>query len=453
MWQKGSHGKRLPCEKLNLGKPLTVWEPELVGTPTPPRLRRLTPIEQRQLRAQSTRWLSAGVVERNPSIVWTNNPVFVAKKSGAIRVCIDCTPANAVTADFDWPLPRLQDLRHHVRGSTWFTRLDLTDAFFRIKIPSEWRPLTAYMCDNERYQFTRMPFGLKTAPAVFQRYMDHILSSTKPFCFWYMDDILIHGTTLRELRSRTKDVKDRLSQAGSEVNETKSEYETRGLLFAGIWVFGGGIGPNLLKVREVLSIPPPRTKPEIASALGLASYLRDHIPLASLLTARLTGGKENQPKPAELERLWRRFLQHVRHAITTLSDWKEEKPADLYTDASGYAIAAVLIQDGKIISLASRKLTPAETRYSTTDREHLSLALAAKKMKLFLHRQGARTTVWNDHEALLKRKIDEMTPRQARTWETIGHWIPNLRHVPGKRNPADFFSRCALVVNGGQIRV
>ena len=453
MREKGSRGNRLPREKLVSGKSLTTWVPELVGEPVPPRQRRLTPIEQQQLRAQTTAWLHAGVVEREPRIVWVNNPVMVAKKNGAIRVCIDCTPANRVTKDYDWPLPRLQDVRHHVAGASWFSRLDLKDAFFRISIPVAWRELTAFECDNVKYQFKRMPFGLKTAPAVFQRFMDHTLSQFKPFCFWYIDDILVHASTLKELRIRTRQVKDQLKNQGHKINEDKSEYEKRGLLFAGVWVYGGGTGPNLVKVRDVLALAPPRTKPELQSALGLVSYLRDHIPLASFLTAALNPKKDEPINLQELAALWRRLLEHVRHAITTLAPWNESEDANLYTDSSGYATAAVLIQNGRIVALASRKLTPAETRYSATDREHLSLALAATRFKLFLHRRRGRTQVWNDHEALLNRKIDDMSPRQCRTWEAIGQWIPNLRHVPGKSNPADFFSRCALEINGGQIRV
>lgn len=453
MWQERSHGIGLPYKKLVQHAPLTEWWPTLLGQVTPPRRRALTPLEQEQLDRQTTEWSAKKVVETSDAIVWVNNPVFVAKKNGKIRVCIDCRPANAVMEDFDWPLPRLQDLRHRTRGAGWFSRMDLSDAFFRIRIPKEWRHLTAYESRGKRYQFTRMPFGLKTAPAVFQRFMDHVLSPFFKFCFWYIDDVLVWASSLAELRKRTRAIKKALRMHGNEINEDKSEYEKPGLLFAGLWTYHGGQGPNLAKVQEVLAIPAPRTKVEKQSALGLVSYLRDFIPLVSLLTASLTVSKDNTLSQEEYAKEWRRLLRHIGVTISTLGCWDDDKDADLYTDASGTGVAALLIQDGRIVALSSRKLSSTETRYSTTDREHLSLKLAAEKFKLFLHRNKGATKVWNDHEALLNRKVEEMTPRQSRTYETINQWIPTIRHVPGVKNPADFFSRWGLEIQGGQIRV
>jgi hypothetical protein len=115
--------------------------------------------------------------------------------------------------------------------------------------------------------------------------------------------------------------------------------------------------------------------------------------------------------------------------------------ADLYTDASQYALGVVVIQEQRIVAVASRKLSPAETRYSATDREHLGLVYAAEKLRMILHQSDATTRVWSDHSALVTRKPDKLTPRQAR-WNTlVQHWMPRITHVKGKCNPADFVSR------------
>lgn len=397
-----------------------------------------------------TEWESKRYIERKDGLTWTNNIVLVAKKNGKTRVCVDCRPANAVTEDFDWPLPRLQDLRFHLKGARWFTRLDLKDAFLRIRIPIRWRHLTAFRSDGVTYQFTRMIFGLKTAPATFQRYMDHMLKPYYDTSYTYMDDVLIFSNTLPELRRQTKRIKRTIREHGCEVNEEKSEYETQGLLYAGLWVYTHGHGPNFRKVREVLALACPHTKVEKRSALGLVSYLRDFIPLTSMFTASLAG---EEVRKEDLEKEWRKLLDHICKAITTLSAWEDDQDADLFTDASLTGIGAILIQNGRIISLASRKLTKPETRYSATDREHLSLALAAKKMKVFLHRSSATTRVYNDHQALLGRKVHEMTPRQARTYETVSQHIPNLCHVKGTKNPADYVSRWGLEIAGGQMSI
>lgn len=359
------------------------------------------------------------VIEPIDRPTWTNNLVLVEKKDGRVRVCIDCTPANRVTRDLDWPLPRLQDLRHFVRGSFWFARLDLKDAFFRITVPQSWRRLTAFEAGGQTYQFRKMPFGLKTAPAHFQRFMDTHLAPFGGWAFWYIDDILIKAQTHAQLLARVTAVRKKLRQIGCTVNEKKSVTEKRSLLMAGIWIYSDGVGPNYEKVKQVQSLPIPTTKVEMQSALGLVSYLRDFIPLVSHFTARLHPTKGGSQLPSDtLQEEWAKLKRHLSTAITTTKHWIDGVDADLFLDASGYGIGAILIQNERAVSVASRKLTPAETRYSATDREHLALVFGAKKFRLFLHQSKSTTRIRTDHAALISRKTEELTPRQQR-WQTI----------------------------------
>jgi len=432
----------MQVEKLAMHRRTDVWVPDLAGEPLPPRRRVLTPIQEQQAIDQAIEWHDKKVVERIRTPPLVNNLVLVGKKDGRIRVCVDCTPANLVTSDFDWPLPRLQDVRYRTQGKTWFSRIDLRDAFFRISVPSDYRHLTCFMAGGQAYQFLRMPFGLKTAPSVFQRFMDYGLSDLAEIAFWYIDDILISATSLQELRRNERLVRRRLLHMGCEINEQKSESERRSLLFAGLWIFGEGIGPNLSKLAEVRQLPVPTNKAEAQSALGLVSYLRDFVPLVSHFTAMLYPDKGGfKLDPAEYARQWAELIGHLASAATTTRHWKDGVDADLYTDASGYAVGAIVLQLGRIVALASRKLTPAETRYSATDREHLGLVFAADRLKLFLHQSNATTSVWTDHSALVTRKAACLTPRQARWHTLVQAWMPNVRHVRGKLNPADFISR------------
>lgn len=441
-------------EKLAVLRALDEWIPQLVSEPLRPRQRPLSPRESQLLRYQITDWAKGGIIEKRTTQPINNNLVFVAKKSGDIRVCVDCTPVNECTEDYDWPLPRLQDIRHRLGRSKYLSRLDLTNAFFRIKIPARFRKYTSFTCDETQYQFKRMPFGLKTAPAVFQQFMDTRLADLSDSCLWYIDDILVHGETLGELRRRTRILKRRLAEMGCSVNEAKSEYERTALLFAGVWLFSEGQGPNLKKVGDLLTLPVPTTKKDMQSALGLVSYLRDFSPLVGHFTAALYPNNSTPPLLGEaVQREWTKLLKHFASCVTTLRHWKEEVDADLYVDASGSAIGLILVQEGKVSALAARKLTPAETRYSATDREHLALVAAAKKFRVFLHRPIGETKVWSDHAALLSRNSAEMTPRQARWAALVNQWIPRLNHVPGVRNPADFISRWGLEIFGGAVRL
>ena len=430
-----------------------MWVPVIIGTPTPQRPRVLTPIQSSTLAKQVLEWLSKGVIEPIPNHAYRNNLVFVAKKSGAIRVCIDCTPINLVTQEFDWPLPSLQDLRHELRGSRWFCRLDLKDAFFRIFVPAAHRLWTSFRSGDKHYQFRRMPFGLRTAPSTFQRFMDMHLAPLGAGFFWYIDDILVHAETLPKLRTRVACLKRKLRAMECIINEEKSEYYKEHLLFAGINIFSGGTSPNAAKVAEILAIPTPATKVAAQSALGLVSYLRDFIPLTSHFTSWLYPNKGGlRLSPTDYDNEWKRLLRHLASAISSLRHWEPNKENHLYTDASGTGLGVILLQEGRVVALASRQLTPAETRYSATDREHMGLVFAARKFKMFLHQSKVATKVWSDHAALLTRKNADLTPKQARWNEIVRYWIPNLAHVKGKDNPADFVSRWSAEIGGGVLK-
>lgn len=428
---------------------LDEWRPELTGQPTPPRQRPLSPTEQQLLASQVAEWLRQGVIEpRRTRHVVNNNLVFVAKKDRTVRVCIDCTPVNAVTKELAWPLTRLQDLRFRLRGAKYFTRIDLKAAFFRIKVPKEYRPYTAFTSGGVQYQFKKMPFGVTTGPSTFQKFMDHKLARYLEWLLVYIDDILIPAETLSELRTRTNTVLSRLRAMGTEINQDKSEYEKKTLIFAGIRLRTEGVGPNVEKVREVLALPFPTTKAEMQSALGLVSYLRDFVPLVSHFTASLYPGQGEYDETRARE-TWPTLLRHLGSAVTSLRHWDDAADCDLYADASQSALGVVLIQNRKVVALAARKLTPAETRYSATDREHLALLFAAKKFRYFLHRPDGLTRVYSDHQALIGKRSTDMTPRQARWAYIVNQWMPNVCHVKGKDNPADYVSRWGLEIEGG----
>jgi hypothetical protein len=428
---------------------LDYWEPHLLGPVTPPRQRPLSPADREVLATQTAIWLEQGVIEtRVTRHVINNNIVFAAKKNGGVRVCDDCSPVNAVTQDLDWPLPRLQDIRHFTRGKKWFSRIDLKDAFFRIKIRPKFRPYTAFTSKGVQYQFRRMPFGVKTGPSTFQRFMEHHLAALLGWLLVYIDDLLIVAESLSELRSRTRIVKRRLRHMGCVVNEAKSEYEKQALIFAGIQLTAESVGPNVEQIKRVVQIPLPTTKADMQSALGLVSYLRDFIPLVSHFSESLYPTGEGLDHTAANNN-WHKLLRHIAAAASSLKHWDEEQEADLYADASGKALGVVLVQNRKLVAVASRKLSPAQQRYSTTDREHLALVYAAKKFRLFLHRASPVTRVWSDHAPLIGKRGPDMTPRQERWHAIVSQWMPNVRHVPGKDNPADFFSRWDREIDGG----
>ena len=378
--------------------------------------------------------LSAGVVEG--SVAWvTCNPHLVSKKDGRIRMCIDYRPINEVIESFNWPMPRIQDLRHRVPAGQVFTRLDLRNAFFHVHVPESLRPLTAFQTHLGKFQYTRMPFGLKTAPSVFQRFMDWLLLPFQRGVIGYQDDILLFAPNTRTLRQLTQGVFRRLAEEQVDVNTEKCEFERTSIEFVGLGFGPEGLAPST-KILELDSWPVPRTKADRLSFLGFSGYFRDFIPGYSEIAAPLYEDR----LPQETYALAFRALLRQAEKWITLSHYRDDKEAILFTDASNRASGAVLVQEGKVIAVHSKKFSAAQARYSTTDRETLALVNGLVAFRLFVQ-TNHRITTRTDHTALLNRRVHDLTPLQAR-WVTKIKWLaPRLEYEPGKSNPADYFSR------------
>ena len=381
-----------------------------------------------------------GYVERSQAWV-TCNPLFVEKKNGTICTCIDYRPINIVIDAWEWPLPRIRDIRHCLRGSRWYTRLDLKDAFHRIRIPAAYRPLTAFHTHRGVFQFTRMPFGLNTAPATYQRFLDWVLRHCDGRIN-YVDDILVYAHTPRQLARRVARVLAALREHDVEINQSKSVYTTQELEFVGLRITRGNIG-SALPVRP---IDTPTTLKEWQSALGFANCFRDFIPNYAEIVADMYPGVRQVPMEARDAR-WRAIWASLHHAMT-LSEFQDDQPSQLYLDASLYAVGAVLVQNGHVCGIFSKGLTDAQRKYSATDREHLALMLGVEAFRVFIQ-STQKVTVNTDHTALLNRDESRMTTRQVR-WKTrILAVTSNIIHVPGKDNPADYWSRWGWKSGGG----
>lgn len=431
--QTWAHWDPVLVNKLGPAQDTSVLSIEIEGQPLQPRVRILSPLERTQLDQSLDKWLAQSYIE--PSNGWvTCNPLFVEKKDGSLRTCIDYRPINSVTKVWEWALPRIRDIRHQLRGNSWFTRLDLKEAFHRITVLPHCRALTAFHTHRGVFQFTRMPFGLCTAPATYQRFIDWILAPAREHTIRYVDDVLVLGQTRRQCELRTAHVERLLRHHQVLINNDKSERLVRKTTFVGLTVHGGGIGAAL----PVEGWPLPITKPEWQSAMGYANCFRDYVPDFASMSCGLYPAKDNPPMEVRHERwrlLWAAVARHV-----TLSHYSDDQPGQLYLDASQYAVGAVLMQANKVCAIFSKGLNGAQSRYSATDREHLALLLGTEAFRVFL--QGSPMIQVNtDHTALLNRNEERLTHRQFRWKIRIQSITTNIKHVSGSLNPADYWSR------------
>lgn len=242
--------------------------------------------------------LDSGII-RESSSPWTS-PIWVVPKkmdnSGKkkYRIVVDYRKLNEKTPADRYPIPEISEILDRLGKAQYFSVLDLASGFHQIEIDPKDVPKTAFNIDHGKYEFVRMPFGLKNAPATFQRLMDSVLRRHLGIrCFVYMDDIIVFSTSLKEHLKDIAMILQTLRDANLKVQCDKSEFLRKEVEFLGHVVTTDGVRPNPNKVEAILNWPLPKTPKELKSFLGTVSYYRRFIPkfanIAKPLTCQLRG--------------------------------------------------------------------------------------------------------------------------------------------------------------------
>jgi len=216
--------------------------------------------------------------------------LFVKKKSGDLRMCVDYRALNALTVKNRFPLPRIDDLFDKLQGAQWFTYLDLTQGYNQIQIPEEDRPKTAFRTPLGHYQFKVLCFGLTNAPATFQAVMNDVLREVvrDGICLVYMDDILIFGKTAEEHKTHVRRVLELLQRHRLYANRKKCSFFQREVNFLGHVINADGVTVDPAKTAAVKDWPRPSSVAQVRSFLGLSNYFRKFLMGYSNLVRHLT---------------------------------------------------------------------------------------------------------------------------------------------------------------------
>ena len=297
-----------------------------------------------------------------------------------------------------------------------------------------------------------MPFGLKNAAQSFQRFIDEVLRGLH-FTYAYIDDVLIASNTPDEHAQHLRAVFDRFKQYGVIINPLKCEFGVNSLQFLGHQVDSNGIQPLETKVITIQEFPQPESRKQLREFLGLVNFyhrfVKNCADIIKPLNDLSTTVKDDSQKLQWNSQAATAFtnIKQALASATLLFHPKQEAPTSIMTDASDYAVGAVLQQyvDQQWCPIAyfSKKLKRSETKYSTYDRELLAIYLAIKHFRHFL--EGRTFTVFTDHKPLtysLSMTTDKYTPRQIRHLDYISQFTTNITHVSGQENPvADALSR------------
>lgn len=389
-----------------------------------------------------------------------NSPLWAVKKKALpgetdekYRVVIDYRKLNDNTVDEKYPIPRFDDILDRLHGSTIFSTLDLKAGYHQIKMHPRDQHKTAFSFERGHYEFTRMPFGLKNAPITFQRLMDEFLRGLdEGVCQVYMDDLLVFSKTEEEHVDHLRSVFQRIRKFGLKLSSEKSLLGQARINFLGHIISSDGVRPDRSKVEAIQRMAIPRDVKGIRRLLGSLNYYRRFIPeMADRLVSinnLLKKGSKVVITPA-MENNIRQCMDRLQcEPVLAFPDFA--KLFTVTTDASEYALGAVLSQEGhngdKPVAYASRRLTEAETRYSALERELLAIVWAVDHFRPYIF--GRRFKVQTDHKPLQwVGKLKESSARITRWKELLSQYTMDVVYKPGKENVvADWLSR-ALVVN------
>ncbi|GJW99229.1 putative reverse transcriptase domain-containing protein [Tanacetum coccineum] len=332
---------------------------------------RLAPSEMEELFGQLKELQDKGFI-RPSSSPWGAPVLFVKKKDGSFRMCIDYRELNKLTVKNRYPLPRIDDLFDQLQGSQFFSKIDLRSGYHQLRVHEDDIPKTAFRTRYGHFEFTVMPFGLTNAPAIFMDLMNRVCRPyLDKFVIVFIDDILIYSKTQEEHVEHLRLVLELLKKEKLYAKFSKCEFWLREVQFLRHVINGNGIHVDPSKIEVVKNWKAPRTPTEVRSFLGLASKTFDWGEEQELAFQTLKDKLCNAP-------------------VLALLDGPEDFV--VYCDASGIGLGCVLMQRGKVIAYASRQLKIHEENYTTHDLELGAVVFTLKIWRHYLY--GTKSVIF-----------------------------------------------------------
>ncbi|KAJ9519889.1 hypothetical protein QJQ45_014609, partial [Haematococcus lacustris] len=413
------------------------------------RARRYSLKEMDEMRKQVAELLAKKLIE--PSSSPYGAPVlFVQKRDGTLRMCIDFRALNKLTVRDRYPLPRIDDLFDRVQGKTVFSSLDLQSGYHQIRITPEDVPKTAFVTPGGQFQYKVLCFGLTNAPATFQRVMNRIFEKQllAGTVLVYLDDILVMSRSPAEHVQHLREVLQVMKDNNLYAKLSKCEFNKPELKFLGHIVGRHGIAVDPAKVQVIQDWAMPTCLKELQAFLGLANFFRRFIAGYSTIAAPLT---HLTGEAVAAGTNWRQLSEPAVNAFNALKEAlcsapvlalpDPLQPFEVWSDASLAGTGGVLMQNGRVVAYTSHKFTPAQVKYTTGEQELLGIIRAMQEWRCYL--DGAvHVTIVTDHNPLIYLKTQtNLSRRQARWMEFLARFDHHIEYKPGKGNVADPLSR------------
>lgn len=391
------------------------------------------------------RLLERDVIERINFSEWLNPMICVKKPNGSVRCCLDARQLNAITKRNAYVPPNTKQTLSHLSKGIIFSTIDLSEAFFQIPLDEKSRPKTAFCVPGKgTFMFKRLPMGLVNSSAALCSIIECLFGyehyeTIKP----YVDDILVVNDSFESHIKTLKFVAEKLRYANFAINLEKLVVGMQRVKYLGVIVDRNGIQADKTKIQPIIDYAQPKTITGARRLIGMLNWFRRFIQNFSELIAPITDTLRS-PKQFVWTEAASAAFEKAKHALTTspiLVNADFNKPFNVHCDSSDIAAGAVLTQHHengeKVVAYMSKKLTDAQQKYHTTEKECLAVILAFENFRPWL--DGCpNVTVITDHASLLWLKnLKDPSGRLARwslrlqnyTFDMI-HKKGTLHHVP-----------------------
>ena len=408
-----------------------------------------TPAALKQSVDKEIDWLLSQNYIRPSRSPWSSPMVTVKKPDGSARLCVDFRRINEITRQMPFYMPRVEEVLEGVGKASYISKMDLCKGYYQVEMEISDIPKTAFICHRGKFEFLRMPFGVKNAPAAFQELMQTILNPYKTFTTAYMDDIVVFSDSWENHLNHIDVVLTALSKAGLTANPRKCRWGGKSIEFLGHQVGGGEMSVPLHRVQALSSYNRPTTKKGLRAFLGSIGFYRRYVEKLANQTAILTPLTAKQaPQRVEWTDEGMLAFSNICDFISNACALCIPLPSDIFsvvTDASGKGVGGILqvLRDDEWQPAAfySRQLRGAEQRYSATELEALALVSTIEHFSYYLY--GNSFKAYTDHKPLEQLTTSHrLNPRLRRMAYKLQHWLITIQYIPGNENTlADALSR------------
>lgn len=365
---------------------------------------------------------------------WVHPIVIVSKPNGSIRICMDPRPLNKNIKREHYSLPTVDSVIAELNGAEYFTVLDATTAFLQVPIDESSSNLCTIATPFGRYRYKTMPYGINSAPEVYQKLINHIFDGLEGVVP-YIDDVLIWGKTIEEHNIRLRGALERARKYNVKFSKAKMQLCKTEIKFLGHKLNKEGISIENSKIDAINALNSPKNKKDLQRILGMINYLAKFVPNLSQSTSTIRHLLSDK-----VEFIWgeneENCFKKLKDAISTapvLKFYDPNKQLCLSVDSSSHGLGAVVLQEKQPVGYSSTALNKTQQAYAQIEKE--LLAILHGLVRFHAYTFGREVLVQTDHKPLLSivnKPMEALTPRLQRMVLKLMRYNYTLEYVPGK---------------------